>query len=145
MGRCCRSIFLVNVTLNRKKQITRYFCGESSARRTCGRMRVLVKATAMAACPKAVSDCRHDQTADTRWTRMFIRRVASGTFSQRRKDCGRRRVDYCRRALQRRAFPDARKFQDGCCTNTRRRRRFWIRFMRRDMRSSISGRRSCWR
>ncbi|MEI6234038.1 MAG: nickel-dependent lactate racemase [Planctomycetota bacterium] len=42
--------FLLNVTLNRKKQITRYFCGNVRAAHTEGC--AFAKATAMAACPK---------------------------------------------------------------------------------------------
>ncbi len=43
--------FLVNLTLNRKKQITRYFCGDVRAAHAEGC--AFAKATAMAACPKA--------------------------------------------------------------------------------------------
>ena len=42
--------FLVNVTLNRKKEITRYFCGDVRAAHAEGC--AFAKATAMAACPK---------------------------------------------------------------------------------------------
>ena len=43
--------FLVNLTLNRKKQITKYFCGDVRAAHEVGC--AFAKATAMAACPKA--------------------------------------------------------------------------------------------
>ena len=42
--------FLVNLTLNRKKEITRYFCGDVRAAHAEGC--AFAKATAMAACPK---------------------------------------------------------------------------------------------
>ena len=42
--------FLLNVTLNRKKEITRYFCGDVRAAHAEGC--AFAKATAMAACPK---------------------------------------------------------------------------------------------
>ncbi len=43
--------FLLNVTLNRKKQITRYFCGAVRSAHDAGC--AFAKATAMIACPKA--------------------------------------------------------------------------------------------
>ena len=129
--------FCVNVTLNRRREITAFFCGERDrgarrrlpllARDRDGRLRA------------AVSDRRdHQQRLSARPEPLSGGQGHVGRRAGRR----RRRLHRRRRALQRRV-PASTATSGSCCSTTTRRRRCSTRSWRRASRCTTSGRRSC--
>ena len=106
--------FLVNVTLNRERQITRFFCGDVM-RGARGGLRVRASETAMVACRAALPDRRHDQQ------RLSARPESlSGGEGDARRDAdrrGRTASSWPPRAATT-AFP-ATATSASCCSTTR--------------------------
>ena len=130
--------FLVNVTLNRKRQITRFFCGEVLAAHAAGC--AFARQTAMAACERrypivVTTNAGYPARPEP---------LPGGQGHARRLPGGRAgRAHRGRLPLQRRVSRRT-ATSSGCCSSTAARARCWTPSWRPASRSTTSGRRSCW-